>query len=64
MKHRYLDHHPVCGGKIHTVSDGFPVIDYIVVSQHNAFWKTGCPGGVLHIAYIVFINAGSSSVYS
>lgn len=62
VEHRHLDHHPVGGGKIHTVADGLAVVDHIVMGQHDSFWEAGSAGGILHIADVVLIDGGGPAV--
>ena len=54
---------PVGGGKIHTVADAFAVVDDIVVRQHDTLGESGCAGGVLHVADVVFVDGCGAAVY-
>ena len=52
VEHGYLNHHTVCGGKLHPVTDTFTVIDYVVMRQHDALREAGRTGRILHVADI------------
>ena len=53
-RHRYAQ--LVLRGELHAVADGFAVVDYVVVGQHNAFRETGGAGSVLHVDYVVGVD--------
>ena len=63
MEHRYLYHHTVCGGQIHSVTDGLTVVDDIAVGEHNALGEARCTRGVLHITYVVGSDEGRTAAY-
>ena len=56
MEHRNLDHHSVCRGESHAVSDTFSVVNNVVVSKHNALGEACCTRRVLHIANVTWLN--------
>src|SRR5699024_4062512 len=49
VEHGHLNHHPVGGGQVHTVTDGLAVVHHIVVGEHNSLGEASSAGGVLHI---------------
>src|SRR5690242_11449278 len=62
MKHRYMNHHAIGGGKVHTVADIFTVVHHIVVREHNTLGEAGGSRGILHVADIMFVEGKGATV--
>ena len=43
-------------GKLHAITNGKAVINYVVMSKHNAFWETGGTRSILHIYNVIRMN--------
>ena len=57
VEHGDLDHHSVRRREIHTVTDTFPVIHDIIMSQHDSLGEPCGSRSILHVADVVHIHS-------
>ncbi len=63
VEHGYLDQHPVGGGQVHSIADALPVVDDVVMGEHDPFGKTCGSRCILHVAHIVLVHQGCPPVH-